>query len=242
MVDLQELLRTSPVEQLRHFSERVEVERKSTPDGTYVVFSSRSGYEPSMQSIKDADLAEPDALAALDGSELYQRRYRTPDPYWAKTVRKDWEPKPIKWIVSTFFGDHAHVVESNEEYELIFRCKDETQRSELCGDIGRKLEEMGITARATVATDGRHIVIAPAAAGAAEVIAFCQKMLGIEETNTFVFGSEELVESCVRGKGNIGICGSASEGKWESLGARVYVSKANGAEALLDGILHHAVF
>ncbi|KAI0565017.1 Sucrose-6F-phosphate phosphohydrolase [Gracilaria domingensis] len=242
VVDLQQLLRNAPANVLAHFSERVTVERNATENGTYLLYSSRSGYAPSIKSIQDANLVEPDALAVLDGSELYQRHYRTPDPYWARTVRQHWQPKPIRWIVSTFFAEHIELVEGSDEFQLVFGCKDGVVRTDVCAQLATKLTEMGITTRVSVLGDDRHIAVAPAAAGASEVIAFCQTMLGVEEKNTFVFGSDELVGSCVRGKANVGMCGVESSDRWEGLGDRVYVSKEKGAKALLDGVLHHAVF
>eukprot|EP00178_Gracilaria_changii_P005796 TRINITY_DN197_c0_g1_i1.p2 TRINITY_DN197_c0_g1~~TRINITY_DN197_c0_g1_i1.p2 ORF type:complete len:282 (+),score=54.35 TRINITY_DN197_c0_g1_i1:1451-2296(+) len=242
VVDLQHLLRNAPPDVIANFSERVTVERNSSQNGAYLLYSSRSGYEPSMKSIHDANLVEPDALAALDGSELYQRLYRTPDPYWASKVRKEWQPKPIQWLVSTFFADQVEAVEGDDSVQLVFRCKPGAVRTDVCQALKSKLTEMGITTRVNVLQDDRNIVVAPAAAGASEVIAFCQMMLSIEEKNTFVFGSDELVGSCVRGKGNVGLCGGESEDRWEGLGDRVYVSKKKGAKALLDGVLHHAVF
>lgn len=242
VVDLQQLLRTSAPEALKRFSERVNVERDNSPNGTFVLYSSNSGYTPSMQSIKDANLVRPDAIVALNGSELYQNRFRTPDPYWAKTVRKDWEPKPVKWVVTTFFADHVNMIETNEDYELVFECKDKLNRGDLCQNILAKLVEMGLNCRVTELEDDTNIAVSPAAVGPVEAIGFCQMMLGIEETSTYVFGGDALVGSCVRGKANFGLCGSDSQDQWVELGNRIFISKENGAGALLDGVLHHAVF
>ncbi|CAN8065811.1 unnamed protein product [Agarophyton chilense] len=202
VVDLQELLRHAPPHELNQFSERVQVERNSSESGTYLLYSSRSGYAPSVKSIHDARLVEPDALAVLDGTELYQRSYRTPDPLWASNVRKDWAPKPIQWIVATFFGDHLELVETTEEYQLLFRCKPGVALSDLCSQLTGKLREMGIASRVNLYDGDRHITVTPAVSGASELVAFCQTMLGIEQKNTFVFGNDHLVETCVRGKAN----------------------------------------
>lgn len=242
VVDLQELLQTSPVEQLRSFSERVEVDRNASKDVTFVLYTSKSGYEASMQSIKDCELIEPDALSAMDGSELYQRRYFTPDPHWEKNIRKEWEPKPIIWVVRQFFGKDLEFEETNEEFELKFRCKEGVDRRDTCENISKKMEEMGIKVRVSEGLESNFIVIIPAGGSASGVVAFCQMMLGIKEDSTYIFGDDKLVDDCVRGKGNIGLCGSNSAERWKDFGGRVYVSKELGAGALLDGVMHHAVF
>lgn len=242
VVDLQEALRSSTAALIKSFSERVEVDRSSAKEKTFVLYNSISGYGASMQSVKDANLVEPDALSALDGSELYQRQYRTPDPYWAKTVRRDWDPKPIKWTMKQFFGDVITASPCEEDLELLYVVNSGIDRPRECSLAEEKLKQMGLKARVLEGEDGRTIVVKPAAGSAAEVVAFCQMMLGIEESGTFVFGGDDLVGKCVRGKGNFGFCGAGSSESWDVLEGRVYVSKDVGMGALLDGVLHHAVF
>lgn len=193
-----------------------------------------------MDSIRDAGLVEPDALAALDGSELYQRRYRTPDPYWAKKVSKDWDPKPAAWVVQTFFPKELARIEEDDsgEYELGYEVK-EGQPNEVCERVKIKLVEMGVKGRSSLR--GERLVISPAVGNVADVVGFCQMMLRIPQESTFVFGGENLVRSCVEGKANRGICGK-DQGDWADDFDQVFVSAKEGADAVVEGVLHHAVF
>lgn len=244
VVELSEVLRDSSLPELKSFSERVSVDRNSTTDTTYLLYSSEHGYSRSMEQIKSAGLIEPDALSALDGTELYQRQYRTPDPYWAKMVCKDWDPKPTRWVINQFFGDTVnHAADDSEYYGLVFECRDRKQdRKEICKLIGNKLSEMGIKARVKERGESTTVVVTPAAGSVVEVVEFCQMMLRIPENMTFVFGADELVASCAFGKGNFGICAAGCERKWSDLGGRVFVSGKKGVEALVDGVMHYAVF
>lgn len=244
VVELSEVLRGPRSAEMKNFSERVSVDRSSAQDTTYVLYSSQLGYGPSMERIKSSDLIDPDALSALDGTELYQRRYRTPDPYWAKMVCKDWDPKPTLWVIGQFFEDQvAHAVDDSEEYGLVYECKDGKQnRGELCEKIGDKLKEMGIRARVSERGESNSVVVTPAAGSVVDVIGFCQMMLRIPEDMTYVFGSDELVENCVVGKESFGICAKGSKKDWRGAEDRVFVSEKEGVEALMDGVMHHAIF
>lgn len=241
VVDLQEVVRGSSSEQLKAFSERVEVDRNSSKDTTFVLFSSRSGYGASMQSIKDADLVEPDALATLDGTEIYQRYYTTPDPYWEQTVLQNWQPKPVMWVLEQFFSDEVEDI--RREGAWVFgNCKAGKDIGDVCQRVWVKLEEMGIEARVNAGEQEGEIIVRGGAGSAAEVVGFCQMMMKIDESSTFVFGRDDFVSSLTRGKGNKGLCGRDTKETWEVLGDRVFVSKESGAKALLDGVVHHAVF
>lgn len=241
VVDLQEIVRTSEQEHIKSFSERVEVDRSSSKDTTFVLFSSQSGYAASMQSIKDASLVEPDALATLDGTELYQRYYKTPDPYWKKTVQQDWQSKPVVWALGQFFKDDVDDIKM-DDVSVRAVCNTESNIGEICSQVRVKLSDMGIIARVCAGEEPREITLTAAAGSVVDVVSFCQMMLKIKEDATFVFGSDNFVSSCVRGKGNVGLCGSRSEEQWDVLGGRVFVSTEVGVKALLDGVVHHAVF
>lgn len=244
VVDLQELLRPSASDPacIKDFADRMEVERSTGNGSTYVLFSSVSGYDASMASIRDAGLVEPDALATLNGSELYQRQYRTPDPFWSKTVRQAWTPKPVSWVAQHFFSDEVEEVYEGEEFEVRIKCRDGVRVADVVEGVSKKLSEMGISARVMVGEDARWVIVVPSAGSASEVIAFCQMMLKVEEDATFVFGGDDLISKCVGGKGNRGVVGAKSEHRWEAFGERVYVSKEVGGKALLDGLVYYAVF
>lgn len=244
VVELSEVLRNPSSPELKTFSERVSVDRDSAKDTTYVVYSSGLGYTRSMEQIEAAGLVEPDALSALDGTELYQRRYRSPDPYWAKMVCKDWDPKPTQWVIGEFFADQVvHAVDDSESFGLVYECKDgEQDRVELCRRIGGKLNEMGIKARVNERGEGKRVVVTPAAGSVAELVGFCQMMLRVPEKMTFVFGGDAMVGKCVEGKESFGICGMGSGRNWSDVEERVFVSRMEGVEALMEGVMHHGVF
>lgn len=250
VVELAEVLHGSGERELKSFSERVLVDRERSKDTTYVVYCSEEGYEETVRKVEEGRIVDGDALIVLDGTQIYQRGYRTPDPYWTKVVGKDWNAKPIQWAVATFFKEEVKGKEGGGEYELVFerihgREEEEEGKGKgggeaLCARIGEKLEEMGIQAR--VRGRGQDVIVMAAAGSVVEAVEFCQMMLRIGEENTFIFGSDELVEKCVRGKGNMGICGERSEGKWGGFGDKIFVSKKKGVNALVDGVVHYAIF
>lgn len=241
VVDLPTLLQNASPESLQPFSQRVEVDRTASQNTTYLLYTTRFNYKKSMRSIRTANLVEPDALAALDGSELYQRRYRTPDPYWAKKVGSEWDPKPAAWVATTFFPQELVSIDDEDTaggYELAYEVRGGDVTDVSCR-VGNKLAEMGVKAR--VCLRGDRIVVAPAAGNVADVVAFCQMMLRIPEEATFVFGGEALVKSCVEEKANWGICGK-EQGAWADGLENVFVSAMEGVDAVVEGVLHHAVF
>lgn len=230
------------VSDARAFSERVEVDRNSAKDQTYVLFSSSSGFDASVQSINDAQLVEPDALATLSGTELYQRGYKTPDPYWGEQVQSGWTPRPVEWVASKFFSDEIKDIDFEQEYVVKIRCKGSNPSADFCSRMWKKLREMGIPARVVLADSSDMVHVVPAASSPAGIVAFCQMMLSVPENSTFVFGGDDLINACVQGKGNVGLCPSGTEQRWDAFDGRVYVSKDSGIKALMDGVLHHAVF
>lgn len=219
----------------------MQVDRSKSKDTTYVLFSSASGYDATSRSIKDADLVQPDAIATLNGTELYQKNYKTPDPYWTQLICSGWTSKPVEWVFENFFKDEVERVNSTEEFAVNVWCK-EAPSADFCQRAGVKLEDMGISARVVLGDESKLVMVLPAAATASRVVEFCQQMLNIEEKNAFVFGSDELVKDCIQGKGINGLCGAGSEHDWEAFDGRVYVSQQVGAKALLDGVMHHAIF
>lgn len=244
VVDLQEVFRQADNadDDFRGFTQRVEVDRERSKEQTYVLYSSVSGYEASMKSVRDAGLAEPDALTTLNGTELYQRQYRTPDPYWAQTVCSGWTSRPVEWVVKKFFEEEVKQIDCSVEFLVKLTCKGDNPSVDFCTRVGKKLKEMGISSRVILGESGADVNIVPAAGSAADVIAYCQMMLKIKEDCTFVFGGDDLINACVQGKGNVGLCTAGSQQGWEAFDGRVYVSKEFGVKALMDGVLHHAVF
>lgn len=242
---MQELLRTtrnsSPDSDIQRFKERVEVERNSSKSPTYLVYSSSSTYPASMQSMAENGLIEPDALVTLSGTELYQKGYRTPDPYWAEQVQSGWTPKPVEWTISKFFKSEVEDVSVEDDIIVKVQCKGIGPSADFCSRVKTKLTEMGIWAR-VILDDEHNVMIMPAVGSPCLVVLFCQSMLGIEESSTFVFGGDDLINDCVQGKSNVGLCPAGSLQRWDAFDGRVYISKDFGMKALMDGVLHHAVF
>lgn len=243
VVDIQELLRPdeSQAAELKSFSERVNVDRSKSKEKTYVLYSSVSGYNASLQSIQDAELVQPDALVTLNGTELYQQRYRTPDPYWTQIVRSGWTSKPVEWVFNEFFKDEVERVDASDEFVVNVWCR-QAPSADFCERAGTKLKEMGVSARVINGEDNQLVLVLPAAGSASKAVEFCQTMLDIPESNTYVFGGDLLVTACVQGKGINGICSCATKHQWGSADDRVFVSAHLGAKALLDGVVHHAIF
>lgn len=227
---------------MAELSQRIEVDRSNAQDQTFVLFSSVSGYDASMRSIHDAGLVDPDALTTLSGTELYQRQYRTPDPFWRESVRGGWTPRPVEWAMTQFFAEEVDAVDCEDAFVVKVGCKGDGPSADFCSRVWTKLKEMGISARVIVGEELGQVLIVPAAGSAADVIAFCQMMLGVSEDCSFVFGSDDLLNACVQGKGNVGLCGAASDQHWDAFDGRVHISKEVGVKALLDGLMHHAVF
>jgi len=45
-------------------------------------------------------MREPDTWLCDSGATLFQKRYAYPDPYYAQLVWKNWDPKPLHWVLS----------------------------------------------------------------------------------------------------------------------------------------------
>lgn len=244
VVDLQEVLRVATERETGSFSERIAVDRQTAKAPTYVMYSSNSGYAASMQSIRDGGLIEPNALITLNGTELYQAGYSTPDPYFAKQLGTSWTPKPIEWTVGKFFDDEIdHISIDEEQMAVTIKCKGERPNIDFCSRVSKRLDEMGIAARVVLdQLSDETVLVVPTAGSPSLVVLFVQMMLGIPESDTFVFGGDALLNDCVQGKSNVGLCSASTEQSWEAFDGRVYVSKENGMKALMDGVIHHAVF
>lgn len=231
------------VEANQRFSERVEVDRTAAKETAYIVYASELGHEAAMSAIKGAELVLPDALVAVDGSELYQRQYRTPDPYWEKIVGRGWDPKPMRWIVTEYFGDCVAEtgIEFDEKFEISVKCKDaEEDLSALAARIVAKMAENGFDVRVkSRGNDG--LVIVPASGCVKEAVAFCQMMMNIPQQSTFVYGKPSFVRQCLESNESQGIV-DLDEGGVDLGEDRVFASSHKGADALLDGVLHFAVF
>lgn len=251
VVELSEVLRGSGERELRSFSERVRVDRERSKVTTYLLYCSVEGYDETVRMVEKSGIVEGDALVVLEGIQIYQRGYQTPDPYWMKIVGKDWNAKPVQWAMDTFFKEEVRGKGGGGEYEVVFERRGKKRKGEgevegggeregLCEKIRNKLEEMGIRAR--VRERGKDVVVMAAAGSVVDAVGFCQTMLRIGEENTFVFGSDGLVDRCVRGKGNMGICGERSAEKWDGFGDRIFVSQEKGMNALLDGLVYYAIF
>jgi hypothetical protein len=235
----------------RELTERIEVDRSTAVESAYLVYASERGYEASMKTVETAALPAPDALVAICGSELYQRGYRSPDPLWDQMLRRDWDPKPAKWVVGKFFADDLTEDKSTaEEYELVFNVKEDASAPavELRDKVHSKLGEMGIKARVSLrgGSEG-SLAIMPASGDIGKVVAFCAKMLKIDSPgSTCVFGHAGFVDSCVGSSETaLGVvaAGDSLPATLQpaSQNGRIYVSQHKGVPALLDGVMHHAV-
>jgi hypothetical protein len=236
----------------RELTERVQVDRAAAVDSAYLVYASERGYEAAMKTVETAALPVPDALVAISGSELYQRGYRSPDPLWDQMLRKEWDPKPSTWVINKFFpNDLAESDTKEEEYELVFDLKKEASSSavELRDQVQEKLAELGIKARVSLrgGSEG-SLAIMPASGDIGKVVSFCAKMLKIEDPgSTCVFGRAGFVDSCIGSRedavGVVAACDSLPESlQTAKEDGRVFVSQLKGIPALLDGVMHHAVF
>ncbi|CDF40801.1 unnamed protein product [Chondrus crispus] len=243
VIELSEILRKPNPAHMKTFTERVSADRAKDTDTTFVLYSSDVGYAQAMEQMEKVGLIQPDALATFHGTELYQRRYKTPDPYWAKMVCKDWDPKPTRWVIGEYFKTELkHCPEDSDDFGLIFECKKKKQdRTELCREVEIKLEQMGITARVGKRGESRNMIVTPAAGSVGDLVGFCQMMLRISEKMTFVFGGSELVNKSVQGKENLGIYGKDAGIGVKAAGEQVFVSEKNGIEALMEGVMFHDI-
>lgn len=189
---------------------------------TYLLYCSAGEYKTMMSAASAYGLPEPDATAALGGSELYQRGYGTPDPFWASQVAEGWDPKPTKWVVNKFFGDRLSLVEQDRtnqgsnslgnpfqssltEAEIIYglatnaKLTDDSTMASLGREMESKLAEMGLRARVSVrnGADGNEtIAVTPAASDVGNVISFCARMLGLkDEGSVCACGSQAFVQT-----------------------------------------------
>lgn len=244
---------------VKEFDERVKVERNAGGDTAYIVYSSSFGFQEAMKESESRGLPNPDAFVAVSGSEVYQSGYHSPDPFWEQSVRKQWDPKPTRWVVAKFFSDHLaeRSAKEDEEYEITLRIKQGSSMSAIAlrDAVAEKLKDMGVQGRVSLrggSSSKSSIVILPAAASVSKAIQFCAEMLKISgEGSVFVFGGPMLVESCISSSSDtVGVVTEAAVSAAESNPGslklavendRVLVSKEEGVSALLDGIVHFAM-
>ncbi len=246
VVELDEVVKDSDEAVNREFHERVDVDRKQS-ETTYIVYTSPQGYDEAMKHVSDNAFVAPDALVAVNGSEIFQRHYRVPDPYWEQTIRAGWDPKPIKWIISKFFEHELteRGADYDQEFEIHYECKDSVKDiAVLANLVTDKLAEMGLKCRVRSSVNGQYLTVVPAAGSTLESIEFCQKMLRIDHDSTYVYGSGRFVKSFVEKGRNWGISHVSFEEELqdEAVSSRVFLSAKSGTAGLLDGIIHFAVF
>lgn len=246
VVELEEIVKDGRAEVNGEFNERVAVDRKQSSDTAYIIYTSPLGYDQATKHIEENELIAPDALIAVNGSEIYQQQYRVPDPYWEQTIRSGWDPKPIKWAIGTFFKDELKErgADFDQEFELHFESTDPAKdKTVLATAMSDKLKEMGLICRVRQVEGEGSLTVIPASGSVLESIQFCQKMLQIGPEATFAFGCGAFVESLTKSTGNSGMTNAsfASCLSEESKQA-VYLCEKTGMGGLLDGILHFAVF
>ena len=187
-------------------------------------------------------LDEGDALVCGDGSEIYQRGYRTEDPYWKGQVGKGWEgSKVVKWAAERFWGEQVAFLGNEEEMSVRVRmregvnCKDRFRE-----EMESKLEGIGVKVRVERG-EGREVVVRPRGGSVVEAVKFIRSMLRVKEGRTRVFGKGKLVEQLVRADNEM--VGVVIDREWRGANreGRVYVTKEEGTAGSVEGILHHAV-
>lgn len=218
-IQLPKLLSSSP-EVISSFSEHVKIDRSASANSVFLLYVTPQPYQTCMEEVQSGGLVDADAVAVLNGAELYQKGYRTRDPYWAGLVGKGWEKKAAKWIIEKEFGDDM-VYSGDEGDGLIFKGKGV--------GIEGKLSDMGIKAK-TVESGEEQVWVGPAGGGVQEVVEFCMKMLNVEKDNGFLYGEEEWMKNVDGSK--IVDKGEEKEG--------VYIVK--GDDGIVEGLRHYAVF
>lgn len=67
-------------------------------------------------------------------------------------------------------------------------------------------------------------------------------MFGIKEDCTFLFSDKDLVNYSVQVKSNVDVYNNKSSQTWDAFDGRFYVSKEDGVNSLMVGIIFHVSF
>jgi hypothetical protein len=157
--------------------------------------------------------AEPDILCTLHGTEIYQRGYLAPDPYWEQqmaTVGLGLDPKPIAWIMQESFGrwlrpqfdekalsrrksmvDMASREIAYLEYSWRSDTEQEIDRAQLIDSIQRKIHETGFAStRCVISPVTGNLLLIPSEASISRCLQFILNMVRLSANNVVLVGSE----------------------------------------------------
>jgi len=170
----------------------------------YIVFYSDLSIEPCRDTIiaGSSVLREPDAWICNSGVDLYQKGYRTGDPYYASTLFKQWDPKPTTIMLSQAFEaeiDPMPLPEGADPFLTPIRFKKASSGTKpidkLIEDMKSNLKSMGLSAEIRPDSLNKDVIVAlPAKTGIAFACEFISSILGVPQENVCVAGEHELIQ------------------------------------------------
>jgi len=220
-------------EQVKSFVERVHVHAKTNPnEPIHVMYATRKGYSEAMEWIgwdadappedsgKDAIVPLPDTLVCLSGLQIFQRGYRTPDPYWDSQVMKKFESKPARYVVERFYEKELRPITAPDDdvslrFARILGADGEPvlgKSSEvLCAEVEKSLDEMGLVCRVESDDKNQEISVMPGSGSLPDAVAFIQGMLRVLPGRTLVFGRSRDFKELMTTRANLGVFCEAPE-------------------------------
>jgi len=139
-------------------------------------------------------ILSPDAWICEDGAALFQRRYSTPDPYYAELVWKNWDPKPLAWTFLQHFDGFVQLEQNSNSTNsaLNFQWKGNTKAisADLIRQIECKLGESGFSCKVYASRlDAGRLLLGPKNLGVAQAFTFVGEMLQVPSETSCILAS-----------------------------------------------------
>jgi len=173
---------------------------------------------------------------------------RTPDPYYNELSMKQWDPKPMRWVMDKFFQDTLSVIDNEPDPEsalMIYDIKDEDLTQDMDAvkvQVMDKLKEMGLICRVVTDPGRKQVQLVPVNANVPEAVKFVQQMLKVKMSCTILFAEEKspLFGDLAEKSDNLFVLANSSS-EDHAPGSRLYKTTKSGMDALVDGVMHHAI-
>lgn len=206
--------RPSPDPSLADFFERLRVHVSVTKQQIVLVYFFEGTLKEARELLERFPImAEPDVLCTLCGTEIYQRGYVAPDPYWEQrmaAVGLGFDPKPIAWMMRESFEkwltpefdekllskrklltDPSAREVAYLEYSWRSDPDEAIDRAHLIESVQGKMKEMGFEAtRCIVSPLAGNLVLIPDEARMSKCLQFIMLMMRLTTADLVLVGSE----------------------------------------------------
>lgn len=239
---------------------------------SYLLYSTEDAYHDALKRVAECSLPEGDAIAAVGGlyqrgyatPDPYwgRKMWKAWDPKPTRWIISNFFHDSLvernsESAATDADGSQSGTGASEEQFEMVFDVLEgggdsssgAPERLALRNAVAEKLVEMGVAGCVGMkggSAAGGSIVVRPASADVAEVADFCKMMLKVEGAGSVcAFGRENFVHSFVGSRPDaVGVVVGKGDGEMSDVAGdeRVFVSDKVGVAALLEGVIHHAIF